>query len=736
MKQLIQHIRTGEALVADVPVPGLRPQSILVQVSASLVSAGTERMVVDFAEKNLIQKARSRPDLVRQTLDKARQEGVLTTFDAIQNRLDQPMALGYSCAGTVIDVGAEIEEFAIGDRVACAGGGFATHAEVVAVPRNLVTKLPANVDFEAAAFTTLGAIALQGIRLAEVKLGEVVAVIGLGLLGQLTVQMLKAAGCLVLGMDIQPQRAELARQSGADAVASAADDLRALCQRLSGGYGADAVLITADTKSNQPIELAGEVARDKGIVVAVGAVGLDIPRKVYYEKELDFRISRSYGPGRYDLAYEEQGRDYPYAYVRWTEGRNMQAFVQLLGEGKLDMQPLISHRFPIDDAPQAYELITGKTGQPFLGVLLAYPGQPDLSRTIKLAPVTAPVRRLAQPATVARVRLGVLGAGNFANATLLPAIKDLDHLERVGIASGSGITARASADRFGFAYCTTDTHALINDAAINTVAILTRHDLHARQVIAALAGGKHVFVEKPLCLTNDDLGAIVLAYRAASERGGQADIGAPMLMVGFNRRFAPFVVELKQQLDRIHEPLVLNCRVNASYIPLQHWTHDTKQGGGRLLGEGCHFIDLLIHLAGSAPHRVTTRALPDNGRYARDNLLITLEFANGSLGTITYVANGDKGFGKECLEVFGGGLSARLDDYRTLRIRQGGKATDRVARLRQDKGHQAEWQALINCLTQRGPLPIAFDDIVRSTRTTLAAQRSLANGEPVLIDEE
>ncbi|HEX8088407.1 MAG TPA: zinc-binding alcohol dehydrogenase, partial [Blastocatellia bacterium] len=362
MKQVVQSFKTGVLSVDDVPAPRLGSGSILVRTYASLVSAGTERMVVDFAEKNLLQKARSRPDLVRQTLDKVRREGLLTTFDAVQNRLDKPMSLGYSCAGDVIATGNDIAEFATGDRVACAGAGFAVHAEVVAVPKNLAVKLPANVDFESAAFTTLGAIALQGVRLAQVELRHVVAVIGLGLLGQLTVQILKAAGVTVIGLDIQPRRAELAARSGADAVATDPEQMRAICTQLSSGHGADSVLITADTKSNEPVELAGEVARDKGVVVAVGAVGMTIPRKVYYEKELDFRISRSYGPGRYDQDYEEKGHDYPYPYVRWTEQRNMRAFVELVSDGKIDVQPLISHRFPVDDAPKAYALIQGKTG--------------------------------------------------------------------------------------------------------------------------------------------------------------------------------------------------------------------------------------------------------------------------------------------------------------------------------------------------------------------------------------
>ena len=716
--------------MSDVPAPSARGGGILVRTGASLVSAGTERMVVGFAEKNLLQKARSRPDLVRQTLDKARREGILTTFDAVQNRLDKPMSLGYSSSGAVLEIGDRVSPFQIGDRVACAGAGYAVHAEAVWVPKNLVIALPDEVDFESAAFTTLGAIALQGIRLSEVRLRDVAAVIGLGLLGQLAVQMLKAAGAVVVGMDIQPARAELASRLGADAVATDADQMTALCEQFSSGHGADVVLITADTKSNQPVELAGHVARDKGTVVAVGSVGLTIPRKIYYEKELDFRISRSYGPGRYDHKYEEEGHDYPYGYVRWTEQRNMQAFVQLLAEAKVDVRPLITHRFSIDDAPKAYDLITGKTGEPFLGVVLTYPVSTDLRRTVTLRSVED--RSVVK---IDQVALGVLGAGNFATATLLPAVKDVKAIKMIGVAAGSGLSARAAADRFGFAYCTTDTKELIRDPKINTVAILTRHNLHARQVVEALEAGKHVFVEKPLCITEEELQQIVSVYAGAQKNGAQSSaLQTPALMVGFNRRFAPFVVELKQHLERITEPLMLNYRVNAGFIPLDHWTQDAAESGGRLIGEGCHFIDLLVHLTGSRARRVTTRALPDSGRYSQDNLLVTIEFADGSIGSVTYVANGDKGFGKEFLEVFGGGLSASLDDYRALLIRHGAKSVRQTARLRQDKGHKAEWQAFAAQITEGGAAPIPFDEIVHSTKLTLAARRSLQSGEPVIIE--
>lgn len=733
VKQLLQYVRTGETAVVDVPAPLPGPTQVLVSVGASLVSAGTERMVVDFAQKNLIEKARSRPDLVRQTLDKARREGVLATVEAVQNRLDQPMALGYSCAGTVIAVGEAVEGFAVGDRVACAGGGYAVHAEIVAVPQTLVVRLPDGVSDEAASFTTIAAIALQGVRLSEVKLGESVAVIGLGLLGQLTVQILKAAGCSVVGTDLQQARVEMARSLGADAAAADSEEFQALCRRLTGGRGVDAVLITADTKSNQPVELAGEVARDKGVVVAVGAVGTEVPRRSYYYKELDFRISRSYGPGRYDPGYEDEGRDYPYAYVRWTEQRNMEAVVALMAAGRLALDPIITHRFDIGEAPRAYELITGKGGEPFLGVVLTYPRDAAPATVVALPARLQALSRAPDPQERA-VRLGVVGAGVYASATLLPALRDLPEVERVAVASARGVSARVVAERFGFAYCATDAGALLADQSINTVAIVTRHNLHARQAIAALAARKHVFVEKPLCLTESELEAVGFAYGAAQSLARAEGRSAPALMVGYNRRFAPMVVALKEQLARVREPLLLTCRVNAGYIPLDHWTQDPAVGGGRLLGEGCHFVDLLLFLAGSLVRRVETRALPDGGRYSRDNLLVTLEFASGSVGQIVYAAGGDKGFGKEALEVFGGGLAARLDDYRSLSIRRGDTRVDQVARLRANKGHRATWQAFAAHILGKAPTPIGFAELAHSTRATLAAQRSLEEGRPVEID--
>ncbi|MGD2252863.1 MAG: bi-domain-containing oxidoreductase, partial [Anaerolineales bacterium] len=668
---------------------------------------------------------------------KARRDGILSTFDAVRNRLDQPFAPGYSCAGTVIEVGEQVSEFEVGGRVACAGGGYASHAEVVAVPRNLVVALPEHVDFESAAFTTLGAIALQGLRLAEIKLGEVVAVIGLGLLGQLTIQMLKASGCLVAGMDLNLERTELARRMGADAAVSAADEFAAVCAGLSKGRGVDVVLITADTKSNQPVELAGEIARDKGVVVAVGMVGMTIPRKPYYEKELDFRISRSYGPGRYDPEYEEKGRDYPIGYVRWTEKRNMQAFVQLLAEGKIDVKPLITHRFPIEQAVSAYDLIDGKTDEAFLGVLITYPAEPDLTRQVRLLPKTK-----AQ-LTTGPIAIGLLGAGNFARATLLPAIQKVRALERIGVCDASGVIARSAGRKYSFRYCTTDQGELLSDPDINTILIATRHNLHASQVLAALKAGKHVFCEKPLCLNEEELSEIVRSWnairleRAPKSGKGEAEPGgprSPLLMVGYNRRFAPMSVPLKAFFDKLHEPLVMNYRVNAGRIASDHWLQDPEQGGGRIVGEVCHFVDLFSFLTEAAPIRVHASALPNVGRYFDDNVALTLEFSDGSVGSIVYAAGGDSAFPKERLEAFGGGGVAVLDDFRRLELVRHGRKKVVKAPLRKDKGHRAELEALAKAVQQGGPAPIAFESLVATTLTTFRALESLRLREPVEVN--
>jgi predicted dehydrogenase/threonine dehydrogenase-like Zn-dependent dehydrogenase len=745
MKQLLQNLRSGETTVAEVPIPTPRPGEALVRTAASLISAGTERTLVEFAGKNLLGKARSRPDLARQMLDKARREGLFTTLEAAFNRLGQPMPLGYSSAGTIVALGRGVEGFHIGQRVACAGGNYAVHAEYATIPHALLTLLPDNVDFESAAFSTLGAIALHGFRLAETQLGERVAIVGLGLLGLLSTGIATAAGVHVLGVDLDPGRVALAEKMGAQAVLR--EQAAEAAQSFSHGRGCDAVLICADTSSADPVELAGVIARDRARVVAVGAVGLHIPRKTYYEKELTFINSRSYGPGRYDPRYEEGGQDYPIGYVRWTEGRNMEAIVDLLASGHLDLRPLISHRFPIEQAPQAYELITGKRDEPFLGVLLTYPGVDSApAETLRVEGEVLSAASLAdyQGQGAGTVALGMLGAGNFATAVMLPALYKIPDLRLVGIASASGASARHAAKRFGFSYSTSDEDQILMDPRINTVAILTRHNLHARQVASALAAGKNVFCEKPLALTVEELDEIIAVLEGKGKEKWEepgAEPGkpltaahAPLLMVGFNRRFAPLSRRLEAFLAGRKEPLAAHYRVNAGYIPLTHWTQDPLQGGGRIIGEGCHFIDFLTFLVGSPPIAVSAQALPDSGRYREDNVLLTFAFSDGSLGMVTYLANGDKAFPKERVEVFSGGRVAMLDDYRALETVQNGRRQVHRSRLRQDKGHHAEWEAFVETIVTGGPPPIPYEQLFGVTRATFAAVEAIRQGGTVLIE--
>ena len=725
MKQLLQNIKNGKTTIEEVPVPTPRIGQALVRVAASLVSAGTERMVVEFAEKSLVGKARSRPDLVRQVMDKMKREGVLTTVQAAFNRLDQPMALGYSSAGTIVALSEGMAGFKIGQRVACAGGGYAVHAEYNVVPRNLLTPLPDSVDFESAAFTTLGAIALHGFRLAKPDIGENVAVIGMGLLGILAGQIAAASGCRLFGIDTNPERVALASSLGISACLrnQAVDS----AQFFTANLGFDVVLICADTSSNDPVELAAVIARDRARIVATGAVGLSFPRKIYYEKELSFVNSRSYGPGRYDPSYEENGGDYPIGYVRWTEGRNFQAVVDLMASGKLKVAPLISHRYPIERAVEAYEVITGKSKEPFLGILLTYGEKEELKSTKVEYPT------VHRPSSA--VKLGVLGAGLFANATLLPAIKKIPDIELVGIACAGGLHAQHSAKKFGFAFATSNDDEIIKDPHINTVAILTRHDSHSELVVKALQAGKHVFVEKPLAIDESGLDKVIAVlttdYEPQTESHGPSSAVHGLLAVGFNRRFAPLAVQLAAHFAQRTDALYMHYRVNAGYIPLNHWTHDPAQGGGRIIGEGCHFVDFLAFLAGAAPVTVSAHALPDGGRYHEDNLSMTFTFPDGSIGVVDYLANGDKSFPKERVEVFCGGRVAVLDDFRVLEMVHDGRR--KVTRKAQDKGWYGEWVALAKAIHEGGLPPIPYAQLVGVTKATFAAMASLRAGKTINI---
>jgi predicted dehydrogenase len=656
----------------------------------------------------------------------------------------------------------------VGDRVACAGTGYANHAEVVFVPQKLASRLPEEVDLESGSFSTLGAIALQGLRLAEVQLGGTVAVIGLGLIGLLTVQLAKAGGCQVAAMDPNPARAEIASQMGADGVALNRKELLSVVSRLSLNQGADAVLISASTKGNEPVSLAGEAARDHAVVVAVGAVGLEIPRKLYYGKELTFRVSRSYGPGRYDSEYEEKGKDYPIGYVRWTENRNMQAFLHFLAEGKVKVQPLITHRFPITEALQAYDLLLGNNGEPFLGILITYPDQPgnltaDRRPTTVQDSTTDCSKAIMEHTTVDRrptnpvdscvfrrssaVALGLLGAGQFATSILLPTLKKVSGIEFMGVCAASGINAAHAAKKFGFRFATTEENEIIQNSDINTVVIATRHNLHARQVIAALKAGKNVFAEKPLCLNENELNEIIKTY--SETRNPQSAIpgvemlsepipppsSPPLLMIGYNRRFSPMGIRLKEFCCGIREPLVMSYRVNAGYIPPDHWVHDPEQGGGRIIGEVCHFVDFLIFLAGLSPCQVYARSIPNNGRYRDDNLTMSMEFRNGSIGVISYVANGDKSLAKERIEVFGGGSGAVLDNFRRMELIEDGHRRVFRSYLGQDKGHRGEWEVFRQAIQARAVTPIPFEEALLASLTTFKILESMHLGKPIRMYE-
>jgi predicted dehydrogenase len=718
MKQVIQMMRNGKTVVAEVSPPALRANSALIKTAFSLVSTGTERMVVDFAGKTLLGKARSRPDLTRQMLDKVRKEGLLTAMDTAFNKLDQPMALGYSSAGTILEVGSVLKGFKVGDRVACAGGGFAVHAEVVNVPQNLITLLPKNVDFESAAFATLGAIAMHGYRLADVQVSSSVAVIGLGLLGLLSLGIARASGCQVVGIDIDPARVSFAEQLGYRVCLRKQAEETA--RFISRGHGVDAVLVCADSKSNDPLVLAGSIARDRAKVVAVGAVGFEIPRKIYYEKELVFLTSRSYGPGRYDQDYEENGVDYPIGYIRWTEGRNLEAFINMLSNRQLDVHPLITHHFDIQDASQAYNLITGKKKESYLGVLIDYPAsKSSYERGQRIINPTAP-SVLLQPTGL--TTLGVLGAGNYAKMVFLPIVKKVGGVAPIAIASATGLSAQHAAQKFGYGYAATSDEAVIQDPAINVVAILTRHNLHAQQVISSLKAGKRVFCEKPLAMNKDELADITKTLK--SEKN-------PMLMVGFNRRFAPLSLRLKAFLDHRAEPMIVQYRVNAGYLSKEHWLNDLEVGGGRILGEACHFIDYLCFLVGTCPENVTAQVLPDSGIYSEDNILLSFSFADGSLGTVSYLSNGDKAFPKERIEVFCGGRVAVLDDFRRLELYQKGSKKTYRKRLRQDKGHRATWSAFLAALASGGEPPIPYDQLLGVANATFAAVSAVRDRKSV-----
>ncbi|MHB8420471.1 MAG: bi-domain-containing oxidoreductase [Myxococcales bacterium] len=704
MKQLLHSYRTGELSLADVPAPAAEPGSLLVRTAASLVSAGTEKMVLELGKRSLVGKAQDRPDLVQKVVDKVQRDGVIATARTVWAKLDEPMPLGYSCAGTVLQLGAGVSGFAPGGRVACAGAKVANHAEVNCVPLRLCARVPEGLSDEEAAFVTVGAIALQGVRTAAPTLGESVAVIGLGLIGQLAVQILRAAGCKVLGIDVDPTKLELARAGGAKLAVLRSGEVREAVASLTDGRGVDAAVICAAGDTNDPIELAGEIARDRARVAVIGAVRMDVPRRPYYDKELSLLLSRAYGPGRYDPAYEEHGGDYPIGYVRWTEERNFGAFLDLCADRRVDVRPLISHRIPIDRAEEAYALLSGERREPYLGIVLTYPTERPVSQTVSLSATHKPVR--------GGIRLGVAGAGAFASSVLVPAFARLPRVRLATVVSARGITAHKLGRRLGFGEASTDFGALLSPS-IDAVVIATRHHLHAEQVAAALEAGKHVFVEKPLALDRPGLERV----RRAAERSGG------VLAVGFNRRFSPLAGKLAAFFEGRASPLTLIYRVNAGPLPKESWILDPAVGGGRIVGEVCHFVDLLSFVCGALP--VSVQAACAGGD--PDQLLATIAFEDGSVGSIAYGSQGDPGYPKERLEVMGGARLAVLDDFRGLELSRDGKRSH-ARSLGQDKGHRAEAEAFVAAVAAGGPPPIPLASLWRTTEATFAIQEALRTG--------
>jgi predicted dehydrogenase/threonine dehydrogenase-like Zn-dependent dehydrogenase len=710
MEQLAQNLKNGTMQLLEVPFPALSKGCVLVRNHYSLISAGTEGKSVKDARLSYIGKAKARSDEFKKVIDSAKTHGWLNTYNMVMNKLEAPSPLGYSCAGEIIDVAENVNEFVIGDFVAC-GGNSAAHSEVVAVQKNLCVKIDPKVDLKHACFTTIGAIALQGIRQADLRLGENCVVIGLGLVGQLTLQMLNASGVKIIGIDIDKNQVQLARNNFAElALERGTEGIEKIINEFTGGYGTDAVIITAGTSSLDPVDLAGELCRKKGKVVIVGAVPTGFKRSNYFKKELDLKMSCSYGPGRYDLEYEEKNLDYPIGYVRWTENRNMQAFAELLKENKLYLDPLITHEFDFQNAPLAYKMILDQS-EPFTGIVLKYNVQKVLKKSINFAPV---------PKSSGNPQVGFIGAGSFAQNILLPAVKN--NSEFIGIATARPTNSRYIADKYGFKYCAASGEELISDNQVNTIFIVTRNDSHARFVKESLKQHKNVYVEKPLCLNSGELEEIKNLYDAAKVH----------LMIGFNRRFSPHILKLIPKLRERNTPLAINYRINAGVIPHGSWEHDKDMGGGRILGEVCNFIDTAMHLAGSPVESLSANSMMD-ALYHNDTLNINIAFENGSIANISYFSNGNKKLTKEIIEVFQGGSVAVIDDFKTMT--EYGKSVSETKLKQQNKGHSEEVRLFLEAVKKGNPTPIPFNEIYFSTLATFKVIESISrNGERVKIE--
>lgn len=722
MKQLTQKLKDGAMEVLEVPEPVLGQGMILVRNHYSLISAGTESSTVSAARKSLIGKIQERPQQAKQVLDMLLQQGPVQTYRTVMKKLDAWSPLGYSSAGEVIEVGSGVKGFAVGDRVACAGTGYAIHAEIVSVPVNLCVKLPGDADLKRASYNTLGAIALQGVRQADLRINETGAVIGLGLIGQLTCLILRASGVKVIGIDINSWVVDIASKHCTDLCFIREENgLAQKAEEFTRGIGLDAVIITAGTESLDPINFAGEIARKKGRIIVVGNVPTGFTREPhYYRKELELKMSCSYGPGRYDPDYEEKGIDYPAAYVRWTEKRNMEAFQDLVHSSKINIDYLTTHVFELKDAPKAYDMILNST-EPHLGILIKYNiEKPPKEKKIQI--MVSP----RSPISASAVGVAFIGAGSYAQSYLLPNIpKDKDILLR-GVMTSSGTTSRTVAEKFRFEFCTSNGSDILNNKDINTVFITTRHNTHADYVIKALEAGKNVYVEKPLCINESELEEIFNTYNSSLNTHHSS---LPLLMVGFNRRFSPLARILKEKVGS--GPMSMIYRVNAGAIPADSWIQDKKIGGGRIVGEVCHFIDFLTFINGSIPDKVYASALPDPAE-KEDTVNINLDFKNGSVGAISYFSNGPKSLFKEYVEVYQAGVTAVLKDFKELQVYGSGKRFKKSL-FGQDKGQRMMVKAFVDSVRNGRPSPIPFEDIHAVTLTTFKIIESIRTRNGVVI---
>lgn len=712
MQQITQQLKSGKMEILEVPFPALNSGYIMVRNHYSVISAGTEGKTVADARKRYIAKARSRQKEVKQVIEMVKTNGLLPTYKLVMNKLEAPSSLGYSSAGEVIAAGEGVTRFKVGDLVAC-GGNTASHADVISVPVNLAVKVPKSVSLKQATFSTIASIAIQGIRQADLRMGENCLIIGMGIIGQLSYKILEASGMNPLGVDVSEGQVEQSKNAGIKNVYNRNQEgIEEIIISFTNGYGADAIIITAGTSSLDPVEFAGTLARKKAKVVIVGAVPTGFSRMHYYKKELDLRMSFSYGPGRSDMSYEEKGIDYPIAYVRWTENRNMQSYIDLLASGRLNIAPLISHTFSLEEAPKAYDMILARQ-EPISGVVIQYDNRRDLKKTVTL-------KNISYAPDDANV--GFIGAGLFAQGSLLPNMKGFCNF--IGVATGRGNTAKYVGDKYGFNYCTASGDDILVDKNINTLFITTRHNLHAENVIKAIEHNKHVFVEKPLAMNDEELSKINTVYKKAKNKGNSKHV-----MVGFNRRFAPSVVELKK-LFVLEQSKSIVIRVNSGIIPVDHWVNDPEIGGGRIIGEACHFIDLAMFLADSPVISVSADTINDANNI-NNTVIINLKMENGSIASINYFANGNKVVPKEFIEVFSGGTIAQIDDFKTLKVF--GKKTKKYKYKGQDKGHASGVQAFLMSIREGKPCPVPFEESYLSTLTTFKVLQSIAENRKIVL---